>query len=137
MDYSQLKIKVYQNWELFLHEQQSPYIGRCYAWARREGAKKTTDMSGDEREELFAKVIPEWDGAVSELFRHDWHNIASLGNTTPHLHWHLIPRYKSAREFYGIQFIDPNPTGNYAPYEKKDLPLDVLLGIKGKIRSKL
>ena len=29
-------------------------------------------------------------------------NLASLGNKTPHLHWHVIPRFKLDRHF-------PNP----------------------------
>ena len=136
-DYSQFSIKVYQHWELFLHEHQSPYIGRCYAWARREDAERTSDMTWEERDELFAHVIPEFEWAVLKLFQHDWLNVASFGNTTPHLHWHLIPRYREVKEVYGIQFIDPNPKGNYAPYPKRELPLQVLLDIKDKIKSKL
>ena len=26
-------------------------------------------------------------------------NLASLGNVTPHLHWHVIPRYRGDRHF--------------------------------------
>jgi len=28
-------------------------------------------------------------------------NVASLGNMTPHLHWHLIPRYADDAHFPG------------------------------------
>lgn len=33
--------------------------------------------------------------ALVEVFAPDHVNYASLGNETPHLHWHVIPRYKS------------------------------------------
>jgi len=136
-DYSQFKIKEYSLWDLFLHEKQFPYVGRCYAWAKRDDAKQVTDMSFAEREELFSTILPDWDKSVSELFNHDWANVAILGNTTPHLHVHLIPRYHSPITVAGIEFIDPNPQGNYAPYPKKSLPLEFLLKIKEDITEKL
>ena len=52
-----------------------------------------TDLSYGEREHLMTLVF-----AVEEAIRHVMHpdkvNIASLGNLVPHLHWHVIPRYK-------------------------------------------
>lgn len=134
MEYNQFKIKRYDNWDLFLHINQFPYLGRCYAWALRDEAKRITDMNELERNELFGKVIPEWENAVKELFNHDWSNVASLGNTSPHLHWHLIPRFNTSRKINEIEFVDPNPKGNYAPYLKKELPLEMLLKIKDEIR---
>ena len=137
MDYEQCKIKKYDHWQLYLHQHQYPYIGRCYAWALRDDAQKIVDMSKGEWEELFGVIIPAWDTAVKELFQHDWPNVACLGNTSPHLHWHLIPRYHSPREFHDMPFIDPNPTGNYAPYPKKELPLELILTIKEEIKKRL
>lgn len=34
-------------------------------------------------------------GAIVEVVSPDHVNYASLGNEVPHLHWHVIPRYKS------------------------------------------
>ena len=52
-----------------------------------------TDLSYGEREHLMTLVF-----SVEEAIRHVMHpdkvNIASLGNMVPHLHWHVIPRYK-------------------------------------------
>jgi len=52
-----------------------------------------TDLSYGEREHLMTLVF-----AVEEAIRHVMHpdkvNVASLGNMVPHLHWHVIPRYK-------------------------------------------
>jgi ATP adenylyltransferase len=33
-------------------------------------------------------------GAISRVCHPDRMNYASLGNVVPHLHWHLVPRYK-------------------------------------------
>ena len=52
-----------------------------------------TDLTYGEREHLMTLVF-----AVEEAVRHVMHpdkiNIAALGNMVPHIHWHIIPRYK-------------------------------------------
>ena len=52
-----------------------------------------TDLSYGEREHLMTLVF-----AVEEAVRHVMHpdkvNIAALGNMVPHIHWHVIPRFK-------------------------------------------
>lgn len=137
-DYEYLKIKTYSNWDLFLHENQYPYIGRCYSWAKRNNANLVTEMTVEERDELFDYIIPAWQNSISEIFGKNRPNIAILGNEAPHLHAHLIPRYQFKMPYcYGMKFEDPNPKGNYSPYEKKKLPLEILLEIKDKIASKL
>lgn len=39
---------------------------------------------------------------IRSVFKPDKINLASLGNMVPHVHWHIIPRYKNDRNF-------PNP----------------------------
>jgi ATP adenylyltransferase len=34
-------------------------------------------------------------GAISRTCRPDLMNYASMGNVVPHLHWHLVPRYRN------------------------------------------
>jgi diadenosine tetraphosphate (Ap4A) HIT family hydrolase len=52
-----------------------------------------TDLTYGEREHLMALVF-----AVEEAIRHVMHphkvNVAALGNMVPHIHWHVIPRFK-------------------------------------------
>uniref|UniRef100_B1XTP7 Histidine triad (HIT) protein n=1 Tax=Polynucleobacter necessarius subsp. necessarius (strain STIR1) TaxID=452638 RepID=B1XTP7_POLNS len=52
-----------------------------------------TDLSYGEREHVMTLVF-----AVEEAIRHVMHpdkvNIAALGNMVPHIHWHVIPRFK-------------------------------------------
>jgi diadenosine tetraphosphate (Ap4A) HIT family hydrolase len=52
-----------------------------------------TDLTYGERDHLMTLVF-----AVEEAIRHVMHpdkvNVASLGNMVPHIHWHVIPRYK-------------------------------------------
>jgi diadenosine tetraphosphate (Ap4A) HIT family hydrolase len=39
------------------------------------------------------------EAALRELLRPDKVNLASLGNMTQHLHWHVIPRFADDRHF--------------------------------------
>jgi diadenosine tetraphosphate (Ap4A) HIT family hydrolase len=59
-----------------------------------------TDLTYGEREHLMILVF-----AVEEAIRHVMHpdkiNLAALGNMVPHLHWHVIPRYKDDAFFPG------------------------------------
>ena len=59
-----------------------------------------TDLSCGEREHLMSLVF-----AVEEAVRHVMHpdkmNVAALGNVVPHIHWHVIPRFKDDVFFPG------------------------------------
>ena len=135
MDFEKLKIKTYDNWDLYLHTHQDPLIGRSYAWAKRPEAESVRDMNTKEREELFTQVIPEWDKAVQELYDHDLANVSALGNNTKHLHWHLVPRHHTFKNFYGQEFNDPIPGRNYAHLGKKTVPDDILIKIRDDISN--
>ena len=59
-----------------------------------------TDLSYGERDHLMTLVF-----AVEEAIRHVMHpdkiNVAALGNMVPHIHWHVIPRFKDDAFFPG------------------------------------
>ena len=137
MDYKQLEIKEYKFWRLQLHHRQYPYLGRACAFAIRDDAKLLSDMNSNEREELFTIIASQWEYAISELYGEINPDFAIFGNRTNHLHAHLIPRFPEIRTFYGIEFKDPNPSGNYSPYKKRDFSLETLLLIKQDIQKKL
>lgn len=135
-NYDFFKIKDYQYWSLFLHEYQC-YLGRVYLVAKRDDAKDFSEISFDEREELFliSKKIKK---ALEQLFLPDKMNYAALGNVFEHLHVHLIPRYKTRRIFEGIEFIDKRWGENYAPYDKSFLiNSNIIYKIKTSLEQKL
>jgi diadenosine tetraphosphate (Ap4A) HIT family hydrolase len=39
------------------------------------------------------------EAALREIMAPDKINLASLGNVVPHLHWHVIPRYRDDKHF--------------------------------------
>ncbi|MBV8667514.1 MAG: HIT family protein [Burkholderiaceae bacterium] len=63
--------------------------------------QEMTDLPPAERSELMQAVC-KVEQAVRDILRPDKINLASLGNVVPHLHWHVIPRYRDDMHF-------PNP----------------------------
>jgi len=75
-----------------IHVNDPDLPGYCRVIWNRHIAEMT-DLTYGEREHLMALVF-----AVEEALRHVMHpdkiNVASLGNMVPHIHWHVIPRFK-------------------------------------------
>ena len=61
-------------------------------------AREMADLDPAEREALMAVVFGV-EAAVRDTMQPDKMNLASLGNMTPHVHWHVIPRYRDDRHF--------------------------------------
>lgn len=57
-----------------------------------------SDLSMGDRT-LFMAAVFAVEGALRRVFSPDKINLASLGNVTPHLHWHVIPRFKTDAAF--------------------------------------
>jgi diadenosine tetraphosphate (Ap4A) HIT family hydrolase len=59
-----------------------------------------TQLSEEEREQIMAAL---WglEASLHEVMKPSKVNIASLGNMTPHIHWHVIPRYRDDAYFPG------------------------------------
>ncbi len=68
--------------------------------------KEMTDLSPAERARFMDAVFAT-EAALRELVRPDKINLASLGNATPHLHWHVIPRYRDDRHFPRPVWAEP------------------------------
>ena len=64
-------------------------------------AREMADLDRAEREALM-QVVFAVEAAVRDAMQPHKMNLASLGNQTPHVHWHVIPRYRDDRHF-------PNP----------------------------
>jgi diadenosine tetraphosphate (Ap4A) HIT family hydrolase len=94
-----------------------------------------TDLTYGEREHLMALVF-----AVEEAVRHVMHpdkvNIAALGNMVPHIHWHVIPRFKDDAYFPGSawsQRVQDAPISKLA--ERKNLAEQLPVAIKAAIAA--
>lgn len=73
------------------------YPGFCRViW--RDHVPEMTDLTPDQRHYLM-DIVFAVEGVVRKLYAPDKVNVASLGNMTPHLHWHVIPRWRDDRHF--------------------------------------
>ena len=76
------------------------YPGFCRViW--NQHVKEMTDLPSALRNEFMDTVFAV-ESAIREVMQPEKINLASLGNVTPHLHWHVIPRYLDDKHF-------PNP----------------------------
>lgn len=73
------------------------YPGFCRVILGRH-AREMGDLQEGERDGLMAVVFAV-EAAVRETMRPDKMNLASLGNMTPHVHWHVVPRFRDDRHF--------------------------------------
>lgn len=60
--------------------------------------REMTDLDAGQRRQLM-DVVFAVESVVRELFKPDKINLASFGNVVPHLHWHVIPRWRDDRHF--------------------------------------
>ncbi len=60
--------------------------------------REMTDLSANERAYMM-EIVFAVESVVRALFLPDKINLASLGNMTPHVHWHIIPRWETDRHF--------------------------------------
>lgn len=93
----------------------SDYPGFCRVILNRH-IKEMTDLAVADRASLM-HVVFAVEQAIREVLRPDKINLASLGNKTPHLHWHVIPRFGDDRTF-------PNPIWGEPTQETLPQPLD-------------
>ena len=119
-----------------MHGNQS-YLGRCVIWFKRDGAIDLFNITEEEKEELW-EVVNSLKKVLTALFKPDHFNYTILANTNPHLHIHLIPRYRNKRIFEKFEFIDEKFGKNPYPYNKNfELPEKIFNKIKDTIKDTL
>lgn len=60
--------------------------------------REMTDLAPEERDGVMAVVFAV-EAVLRRLYSPDKINLASFGNLTPHVHWHVIPRWQDDRHF--------------------------------------
>jgi diadenosine tetraphosphate (Ap4A) HIT family hydrolase len=73
------------------------FPGYCRVIVKQHIAEMS-DLDGAEARALMAVVFAT-ERAVRRVAQPDKINLASLGNVVPHLHWHVIPRWRDDSHF--------------------------------------
>ena len=96
-----------------VHVAEPGYAGYCRViWNAH--VREMTDLDERERGHCM-RVVFALEQALRELLRPAKVNLASLGNLTPHLHWHVIPRFRGDRHFPAPIWAAATRTGDVAP----------------------
>jgi len=80
---------------VLLHDADYPAYCRVELLAH---VKEMTDLPPAARARTM-KVVFAVETALREVIQPDKINLASLGNKTPHMHWHILPRFESDKHF--------------------------------------
>ena len=106
------------------------YPGFCRV-ILQEHVKEMSDLSVVQQSRLM-RVVFATEAAVRQTLKPDKINLASLGNLTPHLHWHVIPRFIDDRHF-------PQPIWSTAQRETRaPLQLNLIASVlKSALAQKL
>lgn len=67
--------------------------------------------------DLIMQVVWRVEEVQREILHPDKVNLASLGNMVPHLHWHIIPRWRGDRHFPDAVWAAPRVAAGAEPPE--------------------
>lgn len=84
---------------LYLNRNQT-YRGYCILIYDKDHITRIDQLPGEEWAKLAVDIYRS-EIAIYKSMRPDHINIASLGMVVPHLHWHIIPRYKDDSRWGG------------------------------------
>jgi diadenosine tetraphosphate (Ap4A) HIT family hydrolase len=79
--------------------------------------REMTDLPAARRQHCM-RVVLAVESALRKVLKPNKINLASLGNVTPHLHWHVIPRFKHDAHFPNPIWGGRQPTAHPRPGPK-------------------
>ena len=91
---------VWKNKELRVIQVDDPLFPGYFRVIWNKHIAEMSDLTDDERQ-LLEKVLLTVEKVVREQMQPDKINWAQLGNMVPHLHWHIIARYRDDSHFPG------------------------------------
>jgi diadenosine tetraphosphate (Ap4A) HIT family hydrolase len=105
---------------LYLTKDQS-YKGRCIL-ALNDHKTELFQLGPDELQ-AFSRDMARAAKALHEVFRPGKINYAAFGDTYPHVHFHLVPKYEGGKS-WGSQFDLPLSSTNLASREELTARID-------------
>ena len=85
-----------------------------------EHVKEMTDLAPALRARMM-KTVFAVELALREIFKPAKINLASLGNKTPHLHWHVIPRFENDKHFPNSHWAEAVRDSAATPLNEKTI----------------
>jgi len=94
--------------------------------------KEMTDLDKAQRVNIMSVVFAT-EQAVRQVLQPSKINLASLGNKTPHMHWHVIPRFENDRHFPNSHWGETMRVHVAEPlsaHQKQQLKVDIIKALK-------
>ncbi|HUP97975.1 MAG TPA: HIT family protein, partial [Usitatibacter sp.] len=91
------------------------------------------DLDKAEREGLMA-VVYTVEEVIRATLKPEKMNLASLGNMTPHVHWHVIPRFADDRHYPGPVWAVPKRESN-VPAERSARAAGIAAALLARLGS--
>lgn len=102
-----MKVGEMKGGTLYLFKDQA-HKGRC-ALALNDHKKELFECTEQQRHD-YADDLAAVSAAVKKLWGCTKINLASFGDSNPHLHFHIVPKYEGGFEFGGnFQITNPEP----------------------------
>jgi len=113
-----------------LHVTDAGFAGFCrVVW--NEHVAEFSDLDETDRNHVM-KVVAAVERSLRSMLSPHKMNVASLGNQTPHLHWHVIPRYRDDSHYPNSIWAAPRREG-----AARALPGDFAAKLRKAIESAL
>jgi len=103
---------------LYLSRNQT-YRGHCLLILDRH-ATRPDQLSAAEWA-AFSADLHQAVAAITRTVSPDHMNVASLGNLVPHLHWHIVPRYRADPRWGGPIWSADMPDTRLSATEQREL----------------
>jgi diadenosine tetraphosphate (Ap4A) HIT family hydrolase len=117
---------IWKNHELRVILANEPELpGFCrVVW--NEHVAEMSDLSLDQRGRLL-HIMFLIEKTMRDVMQPDKVNLAALGNMVPHLHWHIIPRFKEDVFFPGSAWSEKQRESNAAHLQKQLVKVPVMV----------
>ena len=92
------------------------YPGFCRVILNRH-VREMTDLDAETRQRLM-RVVFAVEQVLRQLMQPAKINLASLGNMTAHLHWHVIPRFADDKHYPGSVWGEVRRPGTPRPVDR-------------------
>jgi diadenosine tetraphosphate (Ap4A) HIT family hydrolase len=110
--------------------EDAPFAGLCRViW--NDHVRELSDLGDDDRSHVI-EVVSVVEKALRDLLRPDKMNLAALGTHVPHLHWHVIPRYRD-----DTHYPDPIWAAAQRPASGRTVPSDFVAKLTAALADKL
>jgi len=100
------------------------FAGYCRVIWRTHVAEMT-DLDPGNRRHLM-NVVFAVEIALRSLLAPDKINLATLGNMVPHLHWHVVPRWRDDSHFPAAIWAAPNGRASFQGHSRRPPDKDAL-----------